>query len=92
MDYICGSEPSVQRFLERTRGWSTRMKCGELFRCGRREKEPSKLGVSGENKAMQRKNEVHYFWGDDSKYLGPESQFLKVFTLKAWEGLVVGKI
>ena len=35
-------------------------------------------------KAMQRKKEVHYFWGDDSKYLGPESRLLKVTTLKAW--------
>lgn len=63
---------------------------GNFFWCGRREKEPRKFGVSGENKAMQRK--IHYFWGADSKYLGPESRFLKVSTLKAWEGLVVGKI
>ena len=51
-------------FLERKRGWSTRMKCGGTFSVRVEEKKnQANLEFSGENKAMQRKNEVHYFLG-----------------------------
>lgn len=89
MDYICGSEPSVQRFLERTRAW----RCEELFWCGRTEKEPRKLGVSGENKSNATKKGSSLFLGRWFKIFGSR---VPTFESYNFEGLgprlVVGKI